>query len=244
MLLQTISALFFTNNKINNSHFNLKKNYIFKIRNRKNIYDEESYDPINNNIHITKYKQDKNIIYEKTQKNNKNYINNYLQNNLNQYYNENIKENINKNKILNYSNNYQIQHKVFDNLFNNKMKIKKNNKIVYINSLIFMRKKNKNKRHLFLNRKRSSKYRGVSRNGNHWQTSIMNNRNYSYIGTYNSEELAARIYDLISIKKKGIKAKTNFIYNNIQIQNILLKEINFKDKDINNEKINFWINDI
>ena len=71
----------------------------------------------------------------------------------------------------------------------------------------------------------------------------MNNRNYSYIGTFNSEDLAARIYNIISIKKKGINAKTNFNYSRRQIQNVLLKEINFKDKDINNENIKRLIND-
>ena len=63
-------------------------------------------------------------------------------------------------------------------------------------------KKNKNiqKKILKLN-SRSSKYRGVSKNGNKWQVHIMINKKNKYIGIYDSEEIAARIYDVESIKK-------------------------------------------
>ena len=57
-------------------------------------------------------------------------------------------------------------------------------------------------------------------------------RSKPYIGTFNSEEIAARIYDIVSIKKKGIKSKTNFLYNNEQIKRILQVNINFKDPNI------------
>ena len=184
----------------------------------------------------SKNKTLKNFIYEKEEEFNKKYVYNYLKNNLNPCCNKNEKEIINKNNIFNYSHNYQTLQ-VLNNVFNNKIKIKKNNKMVYMNSFQFIRSITKNKKKLFFKRKRSSKYSGVSRNGNHWKTLIMNNRNYSYIGTFNLEELADRIYDIISIKKKGINAKTNFIYSSRQIQNVLLKEINFKDKDINDENI-------
>ena len=75
-------------------------------------------------------------------------------------------------------------------------------------------KKNKNiqKKILKLN-SRSSKYRGVSKNGNKWQVHIMINKKNKYIGIYDSEEIAARIYDVESIKKNGLKAITNFKYN-------------------------------
>ena len=42
---------------------------------------------------------------------------------------------------------------------------------------------------------------------------MMLNKNKKYIGSYQSEELAGRIYDILSIKTRGVKAKTNFIYN-------------------------------
>ena len=74
-----------------------------------------------------------------------------------------------------------------------------------------MKKKNINKRDG--GKSRSSKYRGVSKNGIGWQVLLMFNRNKAYIGTYRSEELAARIYDILSIKKLGLKYKTNFLYS-------------------------------
>ena len=61
---------------------------------------------------------------------------------------------------------------------------------------------------------------------------MMYKRNKSYIGTYYSEELAARIYDIISIKRLGIKAKTNFLYNNEQISKILKANFDFKSSNI------------
>lgn len=81
--------------------------------------------------------------------------------------------------------------------------------------------------------KRSSKYRGVSKNGNQWQVLIMVNKSKTYIGTYSSETIAARIYDIIAIKNRGTKARTNFIYNKNQIKNICSNDIDIKAKNIN-----------
>ena len=271
LILENIKELFFINNKITNSYYQIIENFKFEIKNRNALYNNGFNNLISNNNILadekefkekqksiflkSKKKEDKylnendskirnlkNFIYEKKEEFNKKYIYNNFKNILNQHCNKNEKENINKNNILNYSHNYQTLQGL-NNIFNNNIKIKKNNKMIYMNSFKFMIAKSKNKKKLFFKRKRTSKYRGVSKNGNHWQTLIMNNRIYSYIGTFNSEKLAARIYDLISLKKKGINAKTNFIYCKRQIQNILLKEINFKDKDINYEKINSLIND-
>lgn len=164
---------------------------------------------------------------------------NYINNNLNENYSkfipslkhienkryentsENIISNTNSGSTMTKNNKY----------FNNEIKVKKNNKVVYMNSYLVkyntpqkVKKDGENKR--------SSQYRGVSRNGKQWQVLMMANRNKSYIGTFCSEELAARIYDIISIKNKGIKAKTNFEYNNRQIQNIIEKDIDIKNKDI------------
>ena len=61
---------------------------------------------------------------------------------------------------------------------------------------------------------------------------MMYKKNKSYIGTYYSEELAARIYDIVSIKKIGIKAKTNFLYNNEKISKILKATFDFKSPNI------------
>ena len=79
-------------------------------------------------------------------------------------------------------------------------------------------------------KKRSSKYRGVSKNGNKWQAIMHTKDKKSYISTYSLEEDAARIYDIKSIKARGIKAKTNF---NSQIKKITEIEIDIKSKNIN-----------
>ena len=60
---------------------------------------------------------------------------------------------------------------------------------------------------------------------------MVNNKKY-YIGSYLSEELAARVYDIHAIKMRGIKARTNFPYNNIQLKNIFEKNINIKCEQI------------
>lgn len=56
---------------------------------------------------------------------------------------------------------------------------------------------------------------------------MASNKKY-YKGNYPSEELAARVYDIHAIKMRGIKARTNFPYNNVQIKNIFEKNINIK----------------
>ena len=60
-------------------------------------------------------------------------------------------------------------------------------------------------------------------------------KNYQYYGVYPTEEFAARVYDIISIKNKGIKAKTNFIYDLHQIQKI--SEANIFNADNINENV-------
>ena len=131
-------------------------------------------------------------------------------------------------------NNYNI----FDLKANNEIKVLKNNKIVYINKNILnsysiSRSIKKCKKFNFiLRKKRSSKYRGVSKNGNNWQVLMMINYKKYYYGSYPSEELAARVYDIQAIKNWGIKARTNFIYDKNQIQKIYNKKINIKCNDL------------
>ena len=109
----------------------------------------------------------------------------------------------------------------------NEIKVLKNKKIVYINSDPLNSysvkrhiKKLKKKINFVKINNTSSKYRGVSRNGNKWQVLSMVNYKKYYLGSYISEELAARIYDIHAIKMRGIKARTNFQYNNAQLKNI------------------------
>ena len=49
----------------------------------------------------------------------------------------------------------------------------------------------------------------------------MVNRQKKYLGSLQSEEKAARLYDKVVIQYQGLKAKTNFAYNRDQISKIL-----------------------
>ena len=120
----------------------------------------------------------------------------------------------------------------------NSIQIKKNNKIIFMNTFLF-KNKNKKKEICIEKKKRSSIYRGVSKNGSNWQVIIHHKNNNRYIGVFKTQEIAARVYDIISIKNQGIKAKTNFQYNIHQIQNIIEAYI-----DYNSEKIEEIIYDL
>lgn len=52
-----------------------------------------------------------------------------------------------------------------------------------------------------------------------------------YIGSINSEEAAAKIYDHYAIITHGLRAKTNFEYTKAQIQEIMDK---FTEEDLLN----------
>ena len=127
--------------------------------------------------------------------------------------------------------------KSFDitNDLNEQIKIKKNNKIVFMNKSLI---KKKTKKREYIEKKRKSIYRGVTKNGKKWQTIISYKKNIRYYGVYPKEEIAARAYDIISIKNKGIKARTNFKYNLHQIQKISETNIDFNIKNINENIIN------
>jgi len=141
-------------------------------------------------------------------------------------------------KILN-------KNHIFDSKANNEIKALKNNKIVYINKDLLNSYSTKRgikklkKFNFMIEKKRGSKYRGVSKNGNKWQVLIMINNKKYYLGKYSSEDLAARVYDIQAIKSRGIKARTNFIYDNNQIKKIYKKKIN-----INCDNISEIINQI
>ena len=149
-------------------------------------------------------------------------------------------KNVNENKNI-------IENSLLEYECNKEIKVFKNKKSVYINTYLFnsystsKNIKKSYKINFVIRKKRSSKYRGVSKNGSNWQVLIMiNNKNY-YIGSYPSEELAARVYDILSIKNRGIRARTNFFYNDIQIKKIFENNINIKCdsiSDIMNQIIN------
>ena len=134
-------------------------------------------------------------------------------------------------KNIRYFNNDKCS---FDEDKNNEIKVLKNKKAVYINKFLLnsystSRALNKFRQSKFLiQKKTSSKYRGVSKNGNKWQVLIMINNKKYYLGSYLSEEIAARIYDIFAIINLGFKARTNFIYNHTQIKKIKESKINLK----------------
>ena len=137
--------------------------------------------------------------------------------------NKDIFRNINENNDLPNKNSKNI-----DNL-SNEIRVKKNNKMIFMDKSLIKQKRRHTKDKKII---RKSLYRGVSKNGKNWQTIISTKYGKSYIGTYSTQEIAARVYDFISIKNKGIKAKTNFIYNIHQIQNISEANIDFKSNNI------------
>ena len=103
-----------------------------------------------------------------------------------------------------------------------KYKIIKNNKLVYNNnseniSCNIINNYSDKSIKKFL---RSSSYRGVSKNGNKWQVLFMNNNKKYYLGNFKSEEIAAKIYDIFSLKYSGKKAMTNYYYTDEQIKKI------------------------
>jgi len=165
---------------------------------------------------------------------------------------ETITDEIKRNVINNNSteNNHKIKSKyfcikkniirknIFDLQTNNEIKVLKNNKVVYINKNMLNKNsaargiKKIKKINFIIRKKRSSKYRGVSKNGSKWQVLMMINNKKYFIGNYPSEDLAARIYDIQAIKTWGIKARTNFVYDKNQIKKIYNKKINLKCNDI------------
>ena len=208
------------NIKQKNESRNDSQSYLvnFGVNNCTKIFDESLHIPNpkeSNKININSNDMKTNLI-------NMNSINN---NSFSKSKNFNIIKNIN-NKCL------------FDSNKKNEIKVLKNKKAVYIDRYYLnanspsrnIKKLKPNK--FIIGKKTSSKYRGVSKNGNKWQVLIQINNKQRYIGSYLSEELAARVYDILSIKNRGIKARTNFIYNNIQKNNISESKINIKSDNI------------
>ena len=142
-----------------------------------------------------------------------------------------------KSKYFNTKKNIIKKH-IFDLQANNEIKVLKNNKIVYVNKNLLNKYstvrgiKRFKKINFIITKKRSSKYRGVSKNENKWQVLMMVNNKKCYLGNYPSEDLAARIYDIQAIKSWGIKARTNFAYNKNQLTKIYNNKINIKCNDV------------
>ena len=194
---------------------------VLKLANKKNSF-------VNSQLIISENKNENNSIFNSIESINKsNKISNIIFDKNYQLIDKTI------NKTIKENEDFNKEISLFEKKnFNNEVRVKDNNKIVYINSYLGKSKiLNKNKKNG--GKKRSSKYRGVSKNGNKWQAIMHSKNNKAYISTYSSEEDAARIYDIMSIKARGLKAKTNFKYNINQIKNIFETEIDIKSTNIN-----------
>ena len=136
---------------------------------------------------------------------------------------------MNKENICSTQNNCKITSNEVN--FSNEIRVKKNHKMIFMNKCL-IREKNKKKNFIKENKNRRSIYRGVSKNGSKWQTIVYSKYFNGYIGVYPTQELAARVYDIFSIKNKGLKANTNFMYNIHQIQKIIESNIDYKSENI------------
>ena len=177
-------------------------NLLKNLKNKKIFYIYKNYSKVKNNNHF-------------------NYSKKFIIENSNSIFINNNGENGSKKK--------NSENKI--NSLSDSIKIKKNAKLIYMNKSL-IKPKNKKNEVVVGKRRRSSLYRGVSKNGNKWQVIIHSKYNKAYIGVYKTQEIAARIYDIISIKDKGIKAKTNFEYNIRQIQNINEAYVNYNAENI------------
>ena len=167
---------------------------------------------------------------------NKNYLfgNNLNFSNINNNINNIIFNGEKEKNFINSNNSPSVPNNSYLEENGNKIKVFKNNKTVYMNSYWIYNpgKKPKSSKNKVVLYRRRSKYRGVSRNGNNWQVFLMMNRSKTYVGTYPSEEIAARVYDIMSIKYRGLKARTNFMYNDDQMKMIKEIDVNIKSKNI------------
>ena len=238
-----------------NEHNKIINNFSTDIKNKiENYLIITNINNVNNNLIGNLNNDFLNNNYKLNNYNNKEYIN------VNDNFNENNNNLSDLSKLISLSNNssnlekknnyFNVTHnkkkrgrKIIKNNINqtennNEIKVLKNNKVVYVNTFLlnsYSTSKNIKKfnKIAFIGRnKRSSRYRGVSKNGNQWQVLMMINKSKSYIGSYPSEELAARIYDILALKNRGIKARTNFIYNSKQIKKICEMEIDIKSENI------------
>lgn len=79
---------------------------------------------------------------------------------------------------------------------------------------------------------RASKYRGVSKNGNQWQSIIMVTNKKRYIGSFPDEIQAAKAYDIAALINHTRRVTTNFKYTEDEKASIKKQNLyNFKDKD-------------
>ena len=114
-----------------------------------------------------------------------------------------------------------------------------NNSYNFYNILKDYNKQEKKKKKIFKVTTKISRYKGVSKNKKKWQVYLRIKNKNTYFGSYSSENTAAKIYDIMLIKKLGSKAKTNFKYDKSKINQILKLNINIDNilEILNNNNI-------
>ena len=70
---------------------------------------------------------------------------------------------------------------------------------------------------------RRSRFTGVFRNGDNWQSFISIEKRKTYLGTYDTQEEAAEVFDFYSLLLNWLVAKTNFDYSKKDIENMINK---------------------
>ncbi|XP_026452294.1 AP2-like ethylene-responsive transcription factor AIL1 [Papaver somniferum] len=68
--------------------------------------------------------------------------------------------------------------------------------------------------------KGASIYRGVRRSGERWQARIRVPNKYLSLGTFGTQEEAAKAYDIAALKYRGASAVTNFPISNYNVEHI------------------------
>ena len=229
--------------KICNLYFHLNE-FIINERIDNSIYIDINYinniiNYINHIVYIDNYEFSNIYNFHDLLYNNNNIINIY-----NQVYNQIISLYNNNNKIISFdfyvnnpinNNNFQNNHNLLNDINSIENEIKNNDdkNINYLELKDNMKvqepdKKIINKKRSYIKRKRNifkvitkiSRYRGVTKNKKKWQVYIRINSKNTYLGSYKSEIIAAKIYDIMAIKKKGNNAKTNFKYDSKQIEKV------------------------
>ena len=117
-----------------------------------------------------------------------------------------------KNRLL-HSRNIQYSLNCLEHIINNTMDNGQ--------TIIYRSKKSRNNSKVQSSSRRSH-YIGVSKNGDVWQSLIMIDRKKTYIGSYYTEEEAAKSYDFYAIVLKYLSAKTNFDYNLSEIKQMIM----------------------
>ena len=69
-------------------------------------------------------------------------------------------------------------------------------------------------------------YRGVYEYGSKWRVKFTFKKESHYVGDFDTEKDAAKIFDIFMIKIYGAKADTNFVYSKQRKENIMKFPLN------------------